>query len=162
MIIKTIVRRSVLLVAAVAAFGAAHAQTQEVGVRAGAVMVGSDADLAVGAQFLTVPYAQVGLQVDLSTAFSGDYFSFTPALVFLPIGVEELRAGLLGGAGFTRLKGDDTRFSLVYGLLGSFALESNMSIGMELRSQTLLGSDLKNPWTVFLTFGYRFGSGGDW
>jgi hypothetical protein len=140
-----------------------QAQTLQVGGHIGAVG-GSQAssEIAYGAHLTSNPYSMAGFRIDATAAnFSGGtYFSTSPAVVFYPVDFDEMKLGVLVGAGFHRRPSDKTRFAVNYGVLGDFSLSKTLSVGFDTRAHSIF--DVEDLWTVFLTMGFRFELDGGW
>jgi len=143
--------------------GAAQAQSLQVGGHIGAFGGGGgESEIAYGAHLVASPYTQFGFRIDATAASlpGGTYFSTSPAIIFYPVDFQEMKLGVLGGAGFHRIPNDKTRFALNYGIIGDFSLTDTVSVGFDARNHSIF--DIQDIWTVFVTMGFRFELDGGW
>jgi hypothetical protein len=149
-----------------AAFGWAvkplRAQETQLSVRAGAVGFGETSTLGYGVSFLTIPYGLAGFTMDLTIAHpsGGSYFSTSPSVVFFPVQMDEVKLGLLGGAGFYKLPGQSMKFGFSYGALGQFAFTEDLAAGLEMRAHPIF--DSLDSWNVMLSLSWSFEGDGGW
>lgn len=139
-----------------------QAQSFQVGGQAGAVGANSSSDIGFGAFIVANPYGIAGMKFDAN--FSDSLITFGPAVVFYPVDFEEMRLGLLGGAGFYKISGaGDTsvsEFGVNFGVGGDFALSEGFALGMETRYHSIF--DTEDAWMVFLTAAFQFELEGAW
>ena len=143
----------------------AHAQEVTVGGHLGALGNSSNSGIAYGAQFGVNPYGFAGLRIDTTwtTLTNGTFFSSSPALTLYPFLSEEFRVGVLAGPGFYRAPGGHYEFGLHGGVTGEFFLNRNVYVGMEARTHHTISETPSNDyWSVLLTAGYKFETGGNW
>jgi hypothetical protein len=140
----------------------AYAQSVHLGAHVGAIGSDSGSEIGYGVHLTANPYGFAGFRVDATFAdFDGmGYFSTSPAVIVYPVDFEEMKLGLIGGAGFYRFEGDKTRFGLNYGAVADFMLARSFSVGMEARGHSVF--DVPNVWTLFITAAYRFELEGAW
>jgi hypothetical protein len=153
-----------LLFACLIIWGArAWSQNIIVGGHAGALARGAESTIAYGAHVNVNPFGWAAFHVDTTFAnFSGGrfYFSTSPAMVYYPVNFDEFRLGVLGGPGFYKISGVDTKFGVHAGLQALFSVIPQFTVGMESRYHALFSSP--SVWNVFLTAGYNFDGPGGW
>lgn len=157
-------RLSLLALAAAFAVDASAAQFK-LGGHVGALGttgIGSSSNIGYGVHFGVNPYGFAAFQIDATFAplTGGTYFSSSPAIILYLVDHEELKFGLLGGAGFYKFPGADMKFGLNTGASGEFALAENFTVGMETRYHPVFSSE--DVWSVFVTLGFRFEPGDGW
>jgi len=139
-----------------------RAQETQLSVRAGAVGFDETSTLGYGVSFLTIPYGLAGFTMDLTVAHpsGGSYFSTSPSVVFFPVQMDEVKLGLLGGAGFYKLPGQNMKFGFSYGALGQFAFTEDLAAGLEMRAHPVF--DSADAWNVMLSLSWSFEGSGGW
>lgn len=122
----------------------------------------TQSEIAYGVHFNVNPFGFGAFQADATFASfpGGTYFSTSPAVIFYLANFEEMKLGVLGGAGFYKFATADVKFGFNAGATSEFALSQNLTVGLEARYHPLVDAD--DLWSVFLTLNYRFEPGNGW
>jgi hypothetical protein len=83
-------------------------------------------------------------------------------LLFHLLNFDRLKIGLLAGPGFYQNKNDRWRFGLNGGAFGEFSLFSRIPLGLQARYHSAFSGENNDLLSIFITLGFRFGSGSDW
>jgi hypothetical protein len=104
------------------------------------------------------------LQTDFFTAQTNSLHkkALSADLMFHLLNFDELKLGLVAGPGFYQNENDRWRLGLNGGLFGEFSLLSRMPLGLQVRYHSAFSGENHDLWSLFLTLGFRFGSGSDW
>jgi hypothetical protein len=104
------------------------------------------------------------LQADYFTAQTNSLHkrALSSDLLFHLLNFDRLKVGLLAGPGFYQNKDDRWRFGLNGGAFGEFSLLSRIPLGLQVRYHSAFSGEDHDLWSLFLTLGFRFGSGSDW
>ncbi len=104
------------------------------------------------------------IQADFLTAQTNSLHkkAISADLMFHLLNFDELKLGLMAGPSFYQNEDDRWRLGLNGGLFGEFSLLSRMPLGLQIRYHSAFSGENHDLWSLFLTLGFRFGSGSDW
>ncbi len=137
--------------------GAAEARASDL-VAGGHFGWAKQSDLVYGVNFTAHPYDMYGLRLDLT--FGDGFVSANPAFIVYPVAYEEMAFGILGGPGITHVTGQDTKFGLNIGALGTVKLGPSIEVGLDSRYIFPIEGD--GGFMLFATLGFVFNMGDSW
>lgn len=146
----------------------AFSQEYTLGAHTGALGRGNQTEIAYGAHVNINPLGWAALEVDATFARfnkENSYWSTSPGIVLYPIDFDVFRIGFVGGPGFYKYEGFETKFGLHGGMVGEFSLLDNFVVGMQTQYHGVfdtIANGGEDVWNVFVTLGYRFEVDGGW
>lgn len=89
------------------------------------------------------------------------YWAINPSMIFLLASYSDFQFGLAGGVGFyhSSVPGA-TRFGLSGGAHFDMSIDTNLSMGFQMKAHKVLSDEVLDQWSLMVTLAYKWRGGG--